>query len=47
VRFKGGKEGVLWYYREITNTYQKLNANSEIVDELDRVVSELERLTAK
>jgi len=47
VRFKGGKEGVLWYYREITNTYQKLNTNSQIVDELNRVVSELERLTAK
>lgn len=47
IRFKGGKEGVLWYYREIINTYKKLNANSEIVDELDRVVSELERLTKK
>lgn len=47
LRFKGSKEGVLWYYRELTNTYMKLKANSEIIDELHRVVSELERLTKK
>ena len=47
MRFKGGKEGVLWYYREITNTYKKLKTNPAIVSELDRVVSELERLTEK
>jgi len=43
-RFKGGKEGVLWYYRALTNTYQHLNANSSIVDELDRVVTSIETL---
>lgn len=45
MRFKGGKEGVLWYYREIINTYKKLQTHSDIVGELDRVVSDLERLT--
>lgn len=47
MRFKGGKEGVLWYYREITNTYSKVKAHPDIVEELNRVVSELERLTKK
>ena len=42
-RFKGGKEGTLWYYRSLVNEYRAVNP-SPIVDELDRVVSEVERL---
>jgi len=47
IRFKGGKEGVLWYYREITNTYIRLNANDHITGELDKVVRELEMLVGR
>lgn len=46
-RFKGGKEGTLWYYREIIKTYRKLDTNADIVDELDRVVSQLEIIIEK
>jgi (p)ppGpp synthase/HD superfamily hydrolase len=45
-RFKGGREGTLWYYRTITNVFKTLELHP-IVDELDRVVTELERITAQ
>jgi len=42
-RFNGGREGTLWYYRAFVD---KLAAEHDdpIVEELDRVVHELERL---
>ncbi len=43
-RFNGGREGTLWYYRAITDTLSNAGLNP-VVDELDRVVSEIERLT--
>jgi (p)ppGpp synthase/HD superfamily hydrolase len=43
-RFNGGKEGTLWYYRAIVDTLQ---GDGPIVEELDRVVAELERLSDK
>jgi (p)ppGpp synthase/HD superfamily hydrolase len=43
-RFNGGKDGTLWYYRALTDTFKAL-ANSPLVAELDRIVSELEQLT--
>jgi (p)ppGpp synthase/HD superfamily hydrolase len=43
-RFNGGKEGTLWYYRALVGAFQSAGA-TWVVDELDRVVSELERLT--
>ena len=36
-RFKGGKEGTLWYYDEVA----KILRTGELVEELDRVVAEL------
>jgi len=42
-RFKGGKEGTLWYYRTLTNTFQKTGPH-KLANELDRVVSEIEQL---
>lgn len=42
-RFNGGKEGTLWYYRAATNTLKESGTNP-IVEELERVVSELEYL---
>lgn len=42
-RFKAGKEGALWYYRALVNAFRK-HGESALVDELDRVVTEMERL---
>jgi GTP pyrophosphokinase len=42
-RFKGGKEGTLWYYRALVEAFRKAGS-TPLVDELDRVVSELEHL---
>src|SRR5207302_7398096 len=45
-RFNGGKEGTLWYYRSIVNAFRAAGTTS-LVEELDRVVSEIERLAAR
>jgi (p)ppGpp synthase/HD superfamily hydrolase len=42
-RFNGGKEGTLWYYRALVETLQAADP-TPLVEELDRVVSEIERL---
>jgi (p)ppGpp synthase/HD superfamily hydrolase len=42
-RFNGGREGTLWYYRELVQVFRAAGP-SFLVEELDRVVSELERL---
>ena len=41
-RFNGKKAGTLWYYRAIVDTLQ---GDGPIVEELDRVVTELEMLS--
>jgi (p)ppGpp synthase/HD superfamily hydrolase len=46
VRFMGGRYGTLWYYRAITNTFKTIYSHP-IVDELERVVVELERITSQ
>jgi len=45
-RFKGGKEGTLWYYRSLVNEFRAAES-SALVHELDRVVTELERLATR
>ena len=45
-RFNGGKDGTLWYYRSVTNTLKDAGINP-VVEELERVVAEIERLAAK
>ncbi|HET7272355.1 MAG TPA: HD domain-containing protein [Rubrobacter sp.] len=40
-RFNGGREGTLWYYRAIVGSLQN---EEPVAEELDRVVTELERL---
>jgi GTP pyrophosphokinase len=45
-RFKGGKDGTLWYYRELVNAFREAGGGS-IVEELDRVVQELHRVATK
>ena len=44
-RFKAGKEGALWYYRALVTAFQK-HGPSELIEELDRVVTEMEKLAA-
>ena len=43
-RFNGKKVGTLWYYRAVVDALQ---GDSPIVEELDRVVTELETLSDK
>ncbi len=45
-RFSGGREGTLWYYRALVQAFQAAGS-SPIVEELNRVVTELERLAAE
>ncbi len=42
-RFHGGKEGTLWYYRSLIEAF-RTQGSMPIINELDRVVSELELL---
>ncbi len=42
-RFKAGKQGCLWYYRALVTAFRQ-HGQSELVDELDRVVTEMEKL---
>jgi hypothetical protein len=41
-RFNAGRDQQLWYFRTLADTFRRLSA-SPMVDELDRVVGELER----
>lgn len=45
-RFKGGRNGTLWYYRALVQAFQAAGS-SRIVEELDRVVTELEQLASE
>jgi GTP pyrophosphokinase len=44
-RFNGGKEGTLWYYRALVTAFRQAGTN-DLVEELDRVVTEIETLSA-
>ena len=44
-RFQGGKAGTLWYYRALVTVYRHAGS-TPLVEELDRTVTELERLVA-
>jgi len=41
-RFAGKKEGTLWYYRTLVIAFRKHGDHSDLIDELDRVVTEIE-----
>jgi (p)ppGpp synthase/HD superfamily hydrolase len=45
-RFTGGRDGTLWYYRSLVEAFSS-HGPSRLVDELERVVGELERLANK
>jgi (p)ppGpp synthase/HD superfamily hydrolase len=42
-RFKGGKEGTLWYYRSLVTVFEESGSTS-LVEKLDQVVTALEEL---
>jgi (p)ppGpp synthase/HD superfamily hydrolase len=42
-RFKGGRDGTLWHYRRLVDVFREAGPSS-VVEELARVVSELDRL---
>jgi len=41
-RFGGKKEGTVWYYRSLVTAFRQHGDHSDLIDELDRVVSEVE-----
>jgi GTP pyrophosphokinase len=45
-RFNGGKGGTLWYYRSLVEAFRAAGS-TPLVEELDRVVSEIEHLAAQ
>ncbi|MBW4427938.1 MAG: HD domain-containing protein [Nostoc desertorum CM1-VF14] len=45
-RFHGGKEGTLWYYRALVDTFRK-TGTIIIIDDLERVVAQIEALASK
>jgi (p)ppGpp synthase/HD superfamily hydrolase len=45
-RFRAGKEGALWYYRALVTAF-RAHGKSELIAELDRVVTEMERLASR
>jgi len=42
-RFRGGKDGTLWYYRSLVEIFEKISS-SPMAGELSRVVAEMVRL---
>jgi (p)ppGpp synthase/HD superfamily hydrolase len=44
-KFNASREDTLWYYRALVTAFQT-TGSTPLIDELDRTVSELERLTA-
>jgi (p)ppGpp synthase/HD superfamily hydrolase len=44
-RFRGGRDGTLWYYRALVEAFRAAGS-TPLIDELDRTVRELERLAA-
>lgn len=45
-RFQGRKDGTLWYYRALVDVFRQAGS-SPLIDELNRVVTELETLASK
>jgi (p)ppGpp synthase/HD superfamily hydrolase len=45
-RFTGRREGTLWYYRSLVKAFAAADQNP-LAEELDRVVSEIERLSSQ
>jgi GTP pyrophosphokinase len=44
-RFNGGKEGALWYYRQLINEFGK-HGSRDLLQELIRIVDQLEKVSS-
>jgi (p)ppGpp synthase/HD superfamily hydrolase len=42
-RFSGKMDGMVWYYRTLLTTFQRHGDHADLIDEFDRVVSEIEK----
>jgi (p)ppGpp synthase/HD superfamily hydrolase len=42
-RFSGKKDGTLWYHRALVTAFRQPGDHADLIDELDRVVSEIEK----
>ncbi len=45
-RFNADRDQILWYYRELVSAFREAGA-TPVVDELDRIVTEMEALTGE
>jgi (p)ppGpp synthase/HD superfamily hydrolase len=43
-RFSGKTDGTLWYYRTLVIAFRRHGDHADLIDELDRVVTEVEKL---
>jgi (p)ppGpp synthase/HD superfamily hydrolase len=46
-RFSGKKDGALWYYRTLVTAFRGHRDHADLIDELERVVSEIEKLSGE
>ena len=46
-RFAGKKDGTLWYYRTLVTAFRQHGDHADLIDELDRVVSDIEKFVRK
>ena len=46
-RFSGKKDGTLWYYRTLVIAFRQHSDHADLIDELDRVVSEIEKFVQR
>ena len=46
-RFAGKKDGTLWYYRTLVTAFRQHGDHEDLIDELNRVVTEIEQLVGK
>ena len=44
-RFGGKKDGTLWYYRTLVTAFREHGNHTDLIGELDRVVTEIEKLS--
>src|SRR5438093_10892559 len=44
-RFSGKLHGTLWYYRTLVTPFRRHGEHADLIDELNRVVSEIEKLS--
>jgi (p)ppGpp synthase/HD superfamily hydrolase len=43
-QFSGKREGTLWYYRALVTAFRQHGDHNDLIDELDRVVTQIETL---